>query len=1020
VYAAKPGVGYTGLRALRYQGSHLGHGPAHVTNLLADVSLPVGPDTELRYLICPDLPDGELRYPGTFVAVDLEFADGGRLSELAAVDQLGFGLGAAAQGASRALYPGQWNVRRCAVGAVAAGRTVTRILLSYSGADGPVEFGGWLDDLSVLDTPRAAPRRPVEHVLTTRGTHSSRDFSRGNTVPATAVPNGFNFWTPVTDASTLEWLYSWHQHNDAANQPRLQAIGISHQPSPWMGDRHTFQMLPWVGQGTPPGDRVGRALPFDHANEYARPHRYRIAFDNGATVDLAPTDHAAIVRVSAPGPVCLVFDNVTVAGELRLDPAGRRLSAYSDVRSGLSVGAGRMFVHAEFDAEVVGSGELSRADGRPAGYLRFASAEVTMRIATSLISPEQAVHNLALELAGDDTVDTVAVRAADAWDELLGRVTVTGATEDQLATLYGCLYRLFLYPNSGHENAGTAVVPRYRHASPVLAGRVVDAKVAVNNGFWDTYRTCWPAYALLAPERCGELVDGFLQLYRDSGWVPRWSSPGHADLMTGTSSDVAFADAYLKGVPGFDVETAFESALRDATVDPPTGDLGRRGLYRSVFRRYTDTDIREGLSWTLEGCLNDFGIANLAERLGRPDEHAYFADRARNYVHSFDQRIGFFQGRTPDGRWRLDRDSYDPRVWGHDYTETNGWNTAFGAPHDGAALAALYGGPDAFAGLLDEFFTEPETAGFPGSYRQVIHEMTEARDVRLGQYGHSNQPSHHIPWLYTHTSRPWRTAEVVREVLARLYSGSEIGQGYCGDEDNGEMSAWWLFAALGLYPLEVGSPRYVIGSPLFSRAVVRLAGGELVIDAPAAPGEIHVRSLLVDGEPWRSPFLPHERIVGGAELTFTMGSQPTAWADPQPPAPRPRTLRDATADPLVTARGSGTGSVAALFDDVTRTEYALGGPAGFVEVGLPAEARVTLYTLTSGAQPGDPVAWTLSGSVDGDTWQQLDARVAEAFRWRRQTRPFLVANPGAYRHYRLAVTTGTGPVSLAQLELLSE
>ncbi|HWM05634.1 MAG TPA: glycoside hydrolase family 92 protein, partial [Actinophytocola sp.] len=498
------------------------------------------------------------------------------------------------------------------------------------------------------------------------------------------------------------------------------------------------------------------------------------------------------------------------------------------------------------------------------------------------------------------------------------------------------------------------------------------------------------------------------------------------------SSDVAFADAFLKGVDNFDVRAAYEAALRNATVAPPAAAVGRKGLRRSIFLRYTPKATESGLSWTLEGCVNDFGIANLAEALGDHENAEYFRDRALSYVHSFDPVTGFFQGRRANGGWRWPANQYDPRAWGGDYVETNGWNTAFSVPHDGMGLAGLLGGRKALGAKLDEFFATPETGRSRGKYWRPIHEMAEARDVRMGQYGHSNQPSHHIIFMYAYAGAMWRTQEKVREVLARLYVGSEIGQGYYGDEDNGEMSAWWLFGALGFYPLRVGSPEYVIGSPLFRKATVRLAGGaELVVNAPNnSPTNVYVQGLRVNGTSYDKAYLPHELIAKGAVLDFQMGPQPSNWAcgpDALPPSltpldTLPRTMVDITGDPAGHGEGSDGLNVAALFDDDSRGQVSFRTPTAWVGYRTAgAGATVRFYTLTSGTGRDDPRSWTLRGSTDGASWVVLDERVRETFPWRRQTRAFSVANPGHYTHYRLDITenTGTPTVTLAQLELLA-
>jgi predicted alpha-1,2-mannosidase len=998
---AKIGVGFTGLSALRYDA------PGRKT--LFDVDIPITEHTELSYVVIPESNDGPT-YRGTFAALDIEFDDGSTA-----------GFSAERQGESKTLYLDQWNLVRHRLGAY-TGRRARKILLDIGTA-----ATGWLDDVTVTERPIEA-RDPVDHVRTTRGTHSSSDFSRGNNIPATAVPHGFNFWTPVTDAGATNWLYQYHRHNNAENRPQLQAFALSHEPSPWMGDRHTFQVMP--GNGEVVTDRATRALAFDHDTETDRPHHYGVRFDNGITTDLAPTDHAAIFRFTFPGnDGWLLFDNTANHGGLRLDVRRGTVTGHTWVRSRLSTGARRMFVYATFDQHPTQGRKIREPFYRAVtGYLRFDAPEVTMRIATSLISLDQAQRNLDQEIPHGTTFEQVRDNARTQWQDILGRVELEGATEDQLTTFYSNMYRLFLYPNSGYENTPSGD----KHASPVVCrwwpstrkrtgAKVVDGRMYVNNGFWDTYRTTWPAYALLTPHRAGELVDGFVQQFREGGWISRWSSPGYANLMTGTSSDVAFADAYLKGVTNFDVDSAYAAAIRNATVTPTSKGVGRKGLDKSIFLGFTPTSTGEGLSWALEGCINDSGIANLSEALlhqAAPDDPRraeyrdnalYFRHRALHYAHHFDPANGFFQGRHPDGTWRHGPGELDPGAWGGDYTETNAWNTAFSVPHDGPGLAALHGGPAQLEAKLDTFFTTPETGRNPGAYGGIIHEMTEARDIRLGQYGHSNQPSHHIPYSYNHAGAPAKTQAIVREVLSRCYLGSDIGQGYPGDEDNGEMSAWYLFGALGFYPLEVGSPAYAIGSPLFTKATLHLENGkDIVVNAPGNTTDtVYVRGLHVNGEPHDSPSLDHAVLAAGAVLDFRMSAEPTDWATGHATAKTPTPLT-----PL-----DGTSDSPTLFDKTTRTETTC---APTVEFTAHEPRPVAIYTLTSSTRKADPASWVLEGSDDHQTWDVLDERTGQEFRWRRQTRPFALTEPATRKHYRLRITGTTAHLRLAQWELLAE
>ncbi|MGW2045631.1 GH92 family glycosyl hydrolase [Streptomyces sp. NPDC001858] len=1027
---AKAGAGFTGLRALRYAGRHTASGRGYSYNKVFDVNVRVGSLTQLAYRIFPAMAEGDRDYAATNVSVDLAFTDGTYLSGLGASDQHGFPLSPRGQGAAKVLYVNQWNDVVSGIGAVAAGKTVDRILVAYDSPGGPSRFRGWVDDIALRTAaPEAAKVHLSDYAVTTRGTHSSGSFSRGNTFPATAVPHGFNFWTPVTNASSLGWLYDYARANNADNLPTIQAFSASHEPSPWMGDRQTFQVMPSAAAGVPDTGRTARALAFRHTNETARPYYYGVRFENGLTAEMAPTDHAAALRFTYPGAdASVVFDNVTDQAGLTLDEETGVVSGYSDVKSGLSTGATRLFVYGEFDAPVTDG-----ASSGVKGYLRFdagADHAVTLRLATSLISVDQARDNLRQEIPEGTAFDTVRSRAQQQWDKLLGTVEVEGASQDQLTTLYSSLYRLYLYPNSGFEKVGS----KHQYASPFspmqgpdtpthTGAKIVDGKVYVNNGFWDTYRTTWPAYALLTPTQAGVLTDGFVQQYKDGGWTSRWSSPGYADLMTGTSSDVAFADAFVKGV-GFDAKAAYEAALKNATVVPPTSGVGRKGMATSPFLGYTSTATHEGLSWALEGYLNDYGIARMGQALYRQtgekryrEEADYFLNRAQGYVHLFDAKAGFFQGKDDKGDWRVSSEDYDPRVWGYDYTETNGWGYAFTAPQDSRGLANLYGGRAGLAKKLDAYFATPETASpeFAGSYNGVIHEMTEARDVRMGMYGHSNQVAHHAIYMYDAAGQPWKAQAKAREVLARLYTGSAIGQGYHGDEDNGEQSAWYLFSALGFYPLVMGSGEYAVGSPLFTKATVHLENGkDLVVKAPKNSAKnVYVQGLKVNGRSWKSTSLPHTLLAKGGVLEFDMGPRPSAWGTGKTAAPVSITQDDKAPAPREDVlQGEGP-----LFDDTSATQETV---SGTLDLPVRTGAKAVQYTLTSADQAQAPESWTLQGSSDGLTWTDLDRRSAsdsgDMFRWDRQTRVFTVARPGTYGHYRLVLGSDA---HLAEIELLS-
>ncbi|GMA31809.1 GH92 family glycosyl hydrolase [Litorihabitans aurantiacus] len=1040
---ARTGVGFTGARALRYAGLHLADGPAKATNALLDVEILVEPGHQLTYDIFPVL-GGDLSYPSMYAAVDLVFDDGSRLSSSGAADRNGYGASALEQGRSDALFPDQWNSIRVDLTPF-VGRTIEKIAFAYDNPDGKgtTSFSGWLDDITVepIDVVDDTDGL-VSFVDTRRGSHSSGDYSRGLTFPATAWPNGFNFFTPMTNGTSISELYEYHRKNGPGNLPELEGIGISHQPSIWMQDRNQLAVLPALGTN-PTSALDDRELSFRHENETARPDIYSVEFENGITTEVTPTDHGGVYRFTFPGETgSVLVDQVAGSSGLNVAADGT-VSGWVEGGSGYP-GRTRMFVAGQFDATPT-QARATSVDNRN-GSARFAAFDtsdddtVELRIATSFISADQAHKNLDLEVTGRSFEDVQAAATA-AWNERLEVLEIEGATQDQRVTTYSNLYRLNLYPNSQFENTGTAEAPVYRYASPVSPtvgsatatqtnAPVKDGKVYVNNGFWDTYRTTWPLYSTLYPELADELIDGFTQQYRDGGWIARWSAPGYADLMTGTSSDVAFADAYLAGAlgSGGDIDAVLETydaAIRNATVLPATNAVGRKGLETSIFQGWTQQGTHESASWGLEGYINDFGIAQMAAALAQDprvpaervatlqEEAAYFDARSKNYATMFNTEANTFTARYRDGRFAGDA-NFDKLRWQGDFTEATAWTFGFHVPFDVDGLAALYGSRENLVGVLDEFIATPETA-----QRSNIHEAREARDVRLGLLGMSNQVPHHIPYIYAAAGKPSATQELVRDINKRLFVGADIGQGYLGDEDNGEMSSWQLFSALGFYPLQVGSGDFTIGSPMFDRATLKLPGGDLVVSAPgASQGQVYVDGVTFDGEPIEDVVLDGDLVRGGGELTFTMSETPSDWGskDMGEDLEVPAIPIDATKPGNGSLAAADGTDISALVDDDARTSVTFPGDEAVLTWTNGAPVIIDRYTLTNGGS-GDPAAWVLEGSTDGQTWTELDARTGEEFRWDTQTRPFSLADPTALTRYRLTIRSASGPLVLSEVEL---
>ncbi len=863
----------------------------------------------------------------------------------------------------------------------------------------------------------AAPAQagPVDQVNTLRGSLSTVEYSRGNTFPAVTVPFGFNFWTPVTEGNSQGWLYRY-------DRDTLQGFGLCHQPSPWVGDHGAIQIMPQVGALAVTPD--ARKASFKHERELARPHYYSVELESsGIRVEFTPTDRAARFRFTYPGAdsAYLLFDSIdSVKGEVRVDAAQRTIEGHVDHHGP------RLYFFADVNKEIAGV-EYPEGAGA-AGAIRFSTEPgevVELRIATSFLSIAQARTNLAAEI-GERSFDEIREAAAKLWNERLSVIEIEGATERQAVTFYSNLYRAFMYPNSMWEQAGE----RALYFSP-YDQREHDGKIWVNNGFWDTYRAAWPLYLLLVPE-AGEMLQGFVRAYLDGGWTPRWSGPGYLDIMVGTHPDSVFADAYLKGVRNFDVRAAYESMLKNALVASGDGARGRKGNEQSIFLGYVPLSTAESAAWSLENYVNDYGIAQLAHALGDEMHARYFRSRARSYVELFSREVMFFRGKDAAGKWRTSDEEFEPRAWGHEFTEGNAWQYSLAANHDPQGMALLYGGRPGMTAKLDGLFEAPRDF-VQGGYQTVIHEMREAYDTNMGQYAHANEPTHHMIYMYNYAATPWKTQRRVRDVLdeARgLYGpGLGDGKGYLGDEDNGQMSAWFVFSALGFYPASPSHPEYAIGSPLFRRAAVRLPNGKrfVVRATDNSEANVYVQAALLNGQLLARNYLTHDQILAGGELELIMGAEPSLWGSAADAVPSSLTRGDALLAPLRDQTRGATVTASSdrpehAFDDDSRTAWSAGEAAPWIGVKLDVERAVQLYTLTSssGEPSADPVTWTLEVSSDGARWQVVDRKSEQTWQWRQHTRVFAIDRPVAGSHYRLRVDAngGAARTELSEIELL--
>lgn len=725
---------------------------------------------------------------------------------------------------------------------------------------------------------------PSEYVTTLMGTQSDFTLSTGNTYPAIALPWGMNFWTPQTGKMGDGWAYTYGAHT-------LRGLKQTHQPSPWINDYGQFSVMPV--RGNDKLDEESRQSWFSHQSETAKPYYYSVYLaDHDIKAEVAPTERAAIMRFTFPessesgvvidafdrGSAIEVIDDRTIAGYTTRNSGGvpenfrnyfvmtfdKPFSGFELTDAPASYKPGSKVLYPEGGKSVEGDHAVAKVH-----FTTARGEQVNVRIASSFISREQAFQNL--KELGDMDFDGVKEQARKRWDEVLGAIEVEGGSIDQYRTFYSCLYRSVLFPRKFYEVTADGQVVHY---SP-YNGEVLPGYMYTDTGFWDTFRSLFPLLNLVYPSVNAEIQAGLANTYRESGFLPEWASPGHRGCMVGNNSASVVSDAILKGVtPEEDVETLYE-AMASGTdkVHPTVSSTGRLGheYYNTLGYIPYNVGINENVARSLEYAYDDWCIAQVAAKLGRPaEEQQKWLTRAQNYRNLFDPETRLMRGRNEDGSFQK---PFSPYKWGDAYTEGNAWHYTWSVFHDVDGLASLMGGREAFATMLDSVFVVPPIYD-DSYYGKRIHEITEMQVANMGNYAHGNQPAQHMIYLYNYAGQPWKAQWWAREVMDRLYMARP--DGYCGDEDNGQTSAWYVFSALGFYPVCPGSDEYILGSPLFRRATIHLENGaEIEIDAPEnAPENRYVGAMQLDGKAWEHNFLRWSDLRDGARVRFDMQAEP--------------------------------------------------------------------------------------------------------------------------------------------------
>src|SRR6185437_14445293 len=694
-----------------------------------------------------------------------------------------------------------------------------------------------------------------------QGTNSTFRFSRGNTLPIAAWPFGMAHWTLQSTEGT-PWMF------DPASR-RLQGFRCTHQLSPWLSDYGHALCLRFTG--APNADAESRSASWRPEHARLSPFSFELELMRyQIKAELVPTERCAVVSSSyrgteAPG-FLLEVPAKGVAFEQDADHKTIRFESRAN-HGGVPTNFATCYI-VEFNerwTEV----QTQETHGGTAALIRFSEAgprSVITRIATSFISYEQAARNLAGEV-GAQSMDKLRENAAKQWESYAGRIEINGGTARQRQTFYSCLYRALLFPHTWHELDATG---KPQHFSP-YDGKIHPGVMYADHGYWDVYRAWYPLMSILWPEKLAEILQSWVNAYREGGWLPQFPCPGYRACMTGSLIDAVFGDAAAKGIRGFDLKTAYEGLKKHATLpgDPEKG-YGRRGIESYMKHGYVPVEaVTQSVAETVDAAYGDFCIAQVAAALGEHDDARMFLDRSRNWRHLFDPKTVFLRGKHEDGTWL---EPFDEFQWGSPYVEGAAWQHRWDVAQDIPGLIAAMGGEAKAVAALDQMLALPPVFHV-GVYGQEIHEMSEMAAVNFGQYAHSNQPVHHLLYIYAVAGRPDRTQYWVRQVLEKLYSPDD----FAGDEDTGSMAAWYILSAMGFYPLCPGKPEYVLGSPLFDKITLHLpTNNTFEIEARGqSESAAYVSGVTVNGTTHKSTYLAHETLMRGGKITFAMQSRPS-------------------------------------------------------------------------------------------------------------------------------------------------
>lgn len=719
-----------------------------------------------------------------------------------------------------------------------------------------------------------ANTEPVDMVNPLTGTLSKFELSTGNNYPVIALPWGMNFWTPQTGKNGDGWQYTY-------TADKIRGFKQTHQPSPWMNDYGMFSLMPITGEAT--FDEEKRASWFSHKAEIAKPYYYRVYLaDYDITTEIAPTERAAMFRFTFPQEEMsyVVLDAYDRGSYVQIQPEKNRIVGYTTRNSGgvtkdfknwfiIDFGSRSFDYTSVTDSKDIFTDRKELKDNHTGAIVGFRTGHrdvITARVASSFISLEQAERNL--NELGKKSFDEIASDGRKIWNDVLGRIQVEGGSEEQMRTFYSCLWRSLHFPRRFYEidDKGNPI-----HYSP-YNGQILPGYLFADTGVWDTFRCLFPFLNLVYPSMNEQMQAGLVNAYLESGYLPEWSSPGHRDCMIGQNSASVVADAYIKGIRVANQDKLWDAVTYGAHHHLDRSASGRVGhdYYDRLGYVPCNVGIGQNVARTLEYAYNDWSIYTLGKAMGKSEaELAPYKKAALNYANVYNPARKLMCGREEQGAFNAD---FVPENWSGEFCEGNSWHWSFCVFHDPAGLSKLMGGRDEMTEMMDSVFVLPSYLGLRS--RGMIHEMREMQVMDMGQYAHGNQPIQHMVYLYNWTGQPWKAQYWTREIMDKLYNPN--ADAYCGDEDNGQTSAWYVFSAMGFYPVCPGTKQYAMGSPLFQKILVKLENGKTIqIEAPDNNKQTrYVNDVKVNGKSVSRTWLEHDELTKGATIKFQMSSKP--------------------------------------------------------------------------------------------------------------------------------------------------